>query len=107
MNTARVARCRNTRGLERHIERLNEQLSEAISEFDAAHYVPACQVFNWITESPIAGVYEYDATGDYEGLLIEFEHDEPAEEPPETDSEPYEPDWERFDELRDFLRRRS
>lgn len=64
-----MRRCKRTLGLERRIERLNEQLGEAVSEFESAYPFPACAIFNFIGDSAVPGVAEYDGTDESDTIL--------------------------------------
>lgn len=70
MQRARVFGCRKVRRLEENIESLLEQIDDAVNEFDAAHSVPACAIFNHIESGVTLGRWEYRrALGDDEPIL--------------------------------------
>lgn len=69
MTQGRVRSCKRTQGLERRIERLNEQLGEAVSEFEDIYPYPASAIFNFIGDSVVPNVTEYDGTDESDTIL--------------------------------------
>lgn len=113
MTQARVRRCRRTQGLERRIERLNEQLGEAVSEFEAAYPFPAFAIFNFIGDSIVPGVAEYDGTDESDTILRWDWFPNPnadvqaeAEEEDELTEEEMQAQQERCDALLAWAKRR-